>query len=378
MSDKKVFFGERETIVWLLIMGLLVLLGLAALVYLAACVHRFSPVRRLGETQRVLAWLLSFLLPAAAAGILCLLFNATTMIVVMLHLSAAFLLCELPGRLSGRELAYDLQGCAAIAITAVYLGIGWFMAHRVSETDYLLKTDKALQNDCRIVEIADAHLGITLDGESFRREVERIAALAPDAVVIVGDFVDDDSTRDDMLAACRALGELETRFGVYFVYGNHDKGYYSSRDFSAEDLQSALEQNGVKILADESVLLDDGICLIGRRDRSDRAGASAAELLAPLDHTRYLIVLDHQPNDFEAEAAAGADLVLCGHTHGGHIFPAGQISMLIGANDAVYGHSVRGGTDFIVSSGISGWAIPFKTGTRSEFAVIDIRSAAGN
>ncbi len=378
MSDKKVFFGEKETIVWLLIMALLVLLGLAALVCLAAYVHRVSPVRRLSEAHRVLAWLLSFLLPAAAAVILCLVFNATTMIVVMLHLSAAFLLCELPGRLTGREIAYDLQGSAAIVITVVYLGIGWFMAHHVTQTDYLLKTDKELRNDCRIVEIADAHLGITLDGESFRREAERIAALAPDAVVIVGDFVDDDSTRDDMLAACSALGELETRLGVYFVYGNHDKGYYSFRNFSSEDLRCALEQNGVKILEDESVLLDDSICLIGRRDRSDSARASAEELLTPLNHARYLVVLDHQPNDFDAEAAAGADLVLCGHTHGGHIFPAGQISMLIGANDAVYGHSVRGSTDFIVSSGISGWAIPFKTGTRSEFAVIDIRSAAGD
>ena len=44
----------------------------------------------------------------------------------------------------------------------------------------------------------------------------------------------------------------------------------------------------------------------------------------------------------------------------------------MGANDAIYGHKVINGTDFIVTSGISGWAIPFKTGTYSEFTVIDI------
>ena len=44
----------------------------------------------------------------------------------------------------------------------------------------------------------------------------------------------------------------------------------------------------------------------------------------------------------------------------------------MGANDAIYGVSKRGDTSFVVTSGISGWAIPFKTGTFSEFVVIDL------
>ncbi|MBQ2118628.1 MAG: metallophosphoesterase, partial [Clostridia bacterium] len=111
--------------------------------------------------------------------------------------------------------------------------------------------------------------------------------------------------------------------------------------------------------------------LIGRRDRSMRERASAEALTAGLDRGRFSILLDHQPNDYENEAGR-ADLVLSGHTHGGHIFPAGQIGELLGANDLTYGLEEREGTTFIVTSGISGWAIPFKTGTRSEFAVIDV------
>ncbi|MBQ9188951.1 MAG: metallophosphoesterase, partial [Clostridia bacterium] len=84
------------------------------------------------------------------------------------------------------------------------------------------------------------------------------------------------------------------------------------------------------------------------------------------------VMLDHQPNDYAAEAAAGMDLVLSGHTHGGHIFPAGQIGLWIGANDFLYGTTRIGQTDFVVTSGISGWAIPFKTGTFSEYVVIDL------
>ena len=95
-----------------------------------------------------------------------------------------------------------------------------------------------------------------------------------------------------------------------------------------------------------------------------------------VDPSRYVIVLDHQPNDYDAEAASEMDLVLSGHTHGGHIFPAGLIGKLSGANDRNYGTETRGSTAFVVTSGISGWGIPYKTFTISEFVIIDIENPA--
>ena len=44
------------------------------------------------------------------------------------------------------------------------------------------------------------------------------------------------------------------------------------------------------------------------------------ELTADLDPGKFSIVLDHQPQDYEAQAKAGVDLVLSGHTHGGQLF----------------------------------------------------------
>ena len=126
------------------------------------------------------------------------------------------------------------------------------------------------------------------------------------------------------------------------------------------------------VLEDESVLIDGRFYIIGRQDRSARNRADMADLVIGLDESIYSIVLDHQPNDYEAESAVGVDLVLSGHTHGGHIFPGGLIGLLSGANDMEYGTEVRGNTTFVVTSGISGWAIPFKTGCFSEFVVIDI------
>ena len=79
-----------------------------------------------------------------------------------------------------------------------------------------------------------------------------------------------------------------------------------------------------------------------------------------------------KPYDFDGEAEAGADLVLCGHTHGGQFIPVRHVGEWVGENALRYGHERRQGTDFVVSSGISNWALRFKTGCRSEIVVVDL------
>jgi predicted MPP superfamily phosphohydrolase len=117
--------------------------------------------------------------------------------------------------------------------------------------------------------------------------------------------------------------------------------------------------------------LNDSFYVVGRKDRSMKR-VPVEQLVAPLDPSKFAIVLDHQPNDYKAEAAAGCDLVLSGHTHGGQMIPIGPIGELIGVNDATYGLEKREETVFIVTSGIADWAIPFKSGTVSEYCIIDI------
>ena len=361
---------------WTLILVFFGVVAVAAGAYIVFRIHRFSFIRRLAEKNKVLAWILSALPVAALAPFL--LVNAYALVVALLHFFLGFVMCDLVAfivrKVSKRSFDHDVQNVVAIVLTVVYLGAGWFFAHHVFSTEYTFYTEKEIGADIRIVEIADLHLGITLDGEGFRQQTERVQATNPDAVFIVGDFVDDDTEKDDMLAACQALGSLKTKYGVYFVYGNHDEGYFTYRNFSSEDLRGALDENGVTVLEDENVLLDDRFYVIGRLDRSMPGRKEAKDLTAGLDDSKYVIILDHQPNDYAAEQEAGADLVLSGHTHGGHIFPSGLVGLAIGANDKVYGSEVRGNTTFVVTSGISGWAIPFKTGCISEFVVIDIKS----
>ena len=360
---------------WRVFFILMAIIAATGVIYLVTRFHRFSPLKRIARQRKALSWLLA---AVPVALISCFYFiNFITMAVVLLHVILIWLICDLIawgiGRAHRWRLSPDCPGIAALLIAFLYLGVGWYHGHHIDQTNYALTTAKDLGGEpIRIVEIADSHVGITLDGRNFPRLMDRIQSVEPDLVVIVGDFVDDDTDREDMFAACRALGELDAPLGVYFTFGNHDQGYYNYRNFSSQELRDALTENGVTLLEDETVLIDSRFYLIGRRDRSMRGCLDAEALTENLDRSKYMVLLDHQPNDYAGEAAAGVDLVLSGHTHGGHMFPAGLIGLAMGANDNVYGLQRRENTDFIVTSGVSGWAIPFKTGTISEFVVIDI------
>ncbi len=360
-------------LVLFLILFVLMLLGIY---YLATRFHRFSVIERIALQYPKRAWLLAF--SPMLLVVPAMLLTPFTTIVAVLHLIVFWAICDgiatLLRRWKQRARKGNPEGIAAIFATVIYFCFGWYYAHHIYETSYSFTTQKAMQPDSlRVVFIADAHLGVTLDGDRFAEQMDRIQKTNPDLVIVAGDFVDDDSERADMEQACKALGRLDTTYGVYFSFGNHDEGYSKgSRDFTVQDLRLTLMEQGVIILEDEAVLLDNNLQLIGRLDRSAEHRMSMSALMSEASGTVYTIVADHQPNDYEAQAQAGADLVLSGHTHGGHIFPAGPIGVWIGANDRYYGTERRAQTDFVVTSGISGWAIPFKTGAVSEYVVIDI------
>ncbi len=120
--------------------------------------------------------------------------------------------------------------------------------------------------------------------------------------------------------------------------------------------------------------MDDSFYVVGRKVSSFGERKPINELLKEIDTSKYIIVIDHIPDDYENEADSAADLVLSGHTHGGQLVPITYVSEWFGINDRVYGHERRNETDFIVTSGISDWEIQFKTGTKSEYVMLDVIS----
>ena len=373
---------------WMMIFAGMFLGGAAGVIYLICKIHRFRLPNALAGHRRKLSWLFSALLVVIPFVVLWQVWGMMNAAICLLHLVVFWLLWDglfwVVKKLRKREFQRYYAGAVAILFTVAYLSLGWYQANHVWQTNYTMETDKAVGN-LRIALLADSHMGTTFDGEGFAEHLKAVAATDPDVVVVVGDFVDESSSKADMQTACRALGQLDTPYGVYFVFGNHDKGKYSSgaRGYDGDDLKAELTANGVKVLEDETVLLADQFYLIGRQDASeerDFAGsrASMAELTQTLDADKYQIVLDHQPCDYDAQAQSGVDLVLSGHTHGGQLFPFVQIQQLpgVGGNDRVYGTETRGNTHFLVTSGISDWAIQFKTGCWSEFVVIDVTGTA--
>ncbi len=398
---------------WLAILGSALVCAVIAVIYLVNRFGHFAVVSRLAGNRRWLRILVS------CVPVLCLfvygIFNIVNAVIIVLHLAAFWLIADLATGLfsflrrrfsrktsdagAAAEAPADTadasengpcgntaspkiywKGIVVLALCAVYLAIGMYNAYHVDRTAYELTTDKELPGGkLRIAHIADSHIGTTFGGEGFAEYLKKIEAEKPDVLVFTGDFVDDGTTREEMVAACRAFAGIQTTYGIFFCFGNHDKGYYSNRGYTAEDIVAELTANGVTVLEDETVLVADTFYITGRMDKSDSERAKDGrkrlpmeELTKDLDKSRYMIVLDHQPNDYAAESAAGADLVLSGHTHGGQLIPLGPIGRLMGANDRTYGTETRGNTNFIVTSGISDWEILFKTGTKSEYVIIDI------
>lgn len=372
---------------WLIIMWITLVVTGMALVYLCGRMIKFGCILKLtGDNPKRQAMICGITVFGifALVGVLINFMNA---IVCAVYFAMIWMISDLCFWLWQKIRRCTFKryyaGGAALILSIAALSCGWYLDHHVWQTDYTLTTDKNIEN-IKIAMFADSHIGTTFDADGFAKHIAKIQEQKPDMVVIVGDFVDDDTTKEDMIASCQVLGNLHTKYGVYFVFGNHDKGYYGAerRGFASGELIAELEKNNVKVLRDETVLINDMLYIIGRQDYSvekelygmrNRKRMSMEELTADLDKDKYILVLDHQPTDYKNQAKSEVDLVLSGHTHGGQLFPFNKVGKWIGANDLVYGHEHRNKTGFIVTSGISDWAIKFKTGTKSEYVIINIK-----
>jgi len=363
-------------LIWLVGLVIVVVVGIAGTIYLTSAIGRFGLIRKAAGRKKWPGRLIALGLLLAGFALFACLLSVLDATVILLHVLFSFLVFGLVFRivrkLTGKQTKVYWQGWLALLTAAVYLTVGYVQCVHVWKTEYSLASEKSVE-PLRIALLSDSHVGTTFDGEGFAALLEEIMRQEPDLILIPGDFVDDSTTRADLLTACRALGQLDPRYGVWYAYGNHDRGYFNSRDFSAEDLAQALEENHVHILADEIALVGD-LCIVGRRDASFGQRAGLAALLENVDPEKYIIVLDHEPTDYENEAATNADLVVSGHTHGGQLIPLGTVGELFAGNNLTYGHENRNGTDFIVTSGVSDWALHFKTGTRSEYVIITLNA----
>lgn len=330
------------------------------------------------KVSAVEAYIISTIAVTAVLLTLYFTMGVWNMMIVFVHLVVMMLLSDflffIFARILKKKKSKKISGAVALILTVAYLGVGMFFAYHVFRTEYTVKVSSDT-DDFRIVGFSDSHVGATFHGEDFREYVEMMNKEDADIAVIVGDFVDDDTSYEDMVRSCEELANLKTKYGTYFVFGNHDCGYYGReyRGYGEKELVENLEKNGITVLYDETVHITGNVYLCGRLDAQMKDRKAMDKLSEKFSDDNCVIVLDHEPTDYENEAGA-VDLVLSGHTHGGQFIPINRIGEVFNINDMTYGKKTEDGTNFIVSSGIADWAFKFKTGCISEYFVVNIKS----
>ncbi|WNG48907.1 metallophosphoesterase [Archangium minus] len=265
-----------------------------------------------------------------------------------------------------RFLARVVAGSALVSGGGVALYGRWRAFAPPMVTEVAIKVPKLpkVLDGLSIVQLTDIHVGPFIRREFMDELVRQTNALRPDLVAITGDLVDGDvPTLGDSVAA---LGNLKSRFGSFFVTGNHD--YYSGD----EEWTAFLKTLGVQVLRNRHVSIGDAggaFDLVGVDDWSGgrRRGKKGYDLdlaLAGRDPDRASVLLAHQPANYVVAAQRGVDLQISGHTHGGQLVP---MTLFIGlAWDHSAGLYRHGDSHIFVSRGCGFWGPPMRVGSPPE------------
>jgi len=294
---------------------------------------------------------------------------------------------------SGKQKLFSRRGHAA-AGAVCFLCIcglsiaGFRSADDIKLTEYELYVDKTAGDldSLKIILTADLHLGYSIGIRQMEQMVQKINREDADIVVIAGDIFDNEyEALEDPEALAEILGGIQSRYGVYACYGNHDieekvlAGFtFASGQEKASDprMDAFLEQAGIRLLREEGVLIEDAFYLYGRPDYK-RPGRGIQERKTPeqvtedMDRSKPVIVLDHEPRELQELADAGVDIDLCGHTHDGQTFPGNLTVRLFWENPC--GYLQKGQMHNIVTSGVGVFGPNMRLGTRSEICLITVR-----
>ncbi|MDR1686374.1 MAG: metallophosphoesterase [Desulfovibrio sp.] len=268
---------------------------------------------------------------------------------------------------------FFLLSCPAV-LAAVYGLRRAVEVPRVRETQCLLPGLPAELDGLRIAHVSDLHIGPLLLRPWTEAVVDAVNALKPDLVVLTGDIVDGlPAQRAESVAPLR---QLRARCGVFACAGNHE--YYSDfrawmRAFSSLGTDMLLNEGRVLNIGGRQLYLAGVTDIAAARFSLPQPDCAAAAGGAP--QTAVRVLLAHRPITAAAAAAAGFDLQLSGHTHGGQILGLQRIVAEFNAG-YLYGWYAIRGMRLYVSSGAGLWnGFPVRLGVPSEIAHITLRRA---
>ena len=273
----------------------------------------------------------------------------------------------LAGRTLGIPFALILLAAAVLMVL-----LGFLHARSVKTTACTIdlgagrRTGRGSKN-YRIALLSDIHLGAFVDARHAERNIQKIQEISPDMVLISGDIIDVDNAvlqeEKEMQETGAVFSRIAAPDGVYAVLGNHDPQADNPAFLRFLDLcHFTLLHNEVRAFPD--------FTLIGRTNGTHNLRSPLSELMKQASPARPVIVLDHDPQGIREAAAAGAGLVLCGHTHRGQFFPVTWFTKWANGKHYFYGHETFGQTQAFISSGAGFFQLPVRIGTSNE--VVDL------
>jgi uncharacterized protein len=272
------------------------------------------------------------------------------------------------------------------ALLAGYAGViepGW----RLVVTEYRL-TPPGWPRDfpLKIAGIADPHAAEPyMSAARIEEIVSATNALAPDLVVLLGDFEANyrlvtravpGKTWAGLWAQCRAP------LGVHAILGNHDWWFNHTR------IRAAIDNAGIPVMENDAVRLiyrGRPFWLLGLGDQiayirgpghfegvDDLPGT-----LAKISDDAPAILLAHEPDIF-VKVPQRISLTLSGHTHGGQIRLFGYSPIVPSSygNRFAYGHIVENGRHMIVSGGLGCSFAPVRLGVPPEIVLVRLGDTA--
>lgn len=278
-------------------------------------------------------------------------------------------------------------GSVIVACAVATCLYGIFNARNIKVNEYSVTVNKSCGSDkhLKAVLVADLHMGYAIGVDHITNMVEKINQQDADIVIIAGDIFDNSyDGMDDPEGIKAQLKSIKSKYGVYAVYGNHDidekilMGFtfdWGGKQLHNEKMTNFMKECNIKLINDESVLINDEFYLVGRRD-TDKPGtedgtrAEISELTKDLDKTKPIFVLSHEPDELQKTADAGADIDFSGHTHDGQLFPGNLTIGLFWENPC--GMIKKDNMYSIVTSGVGVYGTFMRVGTDAEICSVDI------